>query len=134
MLPRWICRHPLLGYFALTCGTRWGGVFVSLRLDPSVAGLTMTALLERRGAARTRIEAAALASRVALVFVGAAEPSGADARKLHRMAVRVVSGPVVRAKPRLANHAGRGAVIGGGRGHRRLWSPSARGCTPLGIR
>ena len=66
-----IRRHPLLGYFALTYGISWGGIFVVLGasgfdlpvlrtqsldlatslificmlLGPSLAGLTMTALL-----------------------------------------------------------------------------------------
>ena len=70
MLLRWVCRHPLLGYFALTFGISWGGIlvvlgttgfdltvlrpldtgliFISMLMGPSIAGLTMTALLEGR--------------------------------------------------------------------------------------
>ena len=70
MMLRWVCRHPLLGYFALTYGISWGGIlivlgaaafdltvlrpldtdliFVSMLLGLSIAGLTMTALLEGR--------------------------------------------------------------------------------------
>ena len=70
MLLRWICRHPLLGYFALTYGISWGGILVVLGatnfdltvlrpldtglilvfmlMGPSIAGLTMTALMEGR--------------------------------------------------------------------------------------
>ena len=64
----WLRRRPLLGYFALTYGISWGGIlavfgatefdltvlrpldtgliFVCMLLGPSVAGLTMTALLD----------------------------------------------------------------------------------------
>ena len=74
MLLRWVVRHPLLGYFALTYGISWGGIvvvlsatgfdltvlrpldtgliFVSMLLGPSIAGLTMTALLEGRAGLR----------------------------------------------------------------------------------
>ena len=67
---RWVCRHPLLGYFALTYGIRWGGLLavlsatgfdltvlrpqdtgliaVSKLLGPGIASLTITALLEGR--------------------------------------------------------------------------------------
>ena len=73
-LLRRICRLPLLGYFALTYGIRWGGIlvvlaatgfdpavlrpldtgliFVSTILGPSIAGLTMTALLNGRAGLR----------------------------------------------------------------------------------
>ena len=58
----WSCRHPLVGYFALTYGISWGGIvvvlgatnfdltvlrpldtgliFVCMLLGPSIAGLT----------------------------------------------------------------------------------------------
>ena len=74
MLLPWVCRHPLLGYFVLTYGISWGGIlvvlgatgfdltvlrpldtgliFVSMLLGPSIAGLTMTALLEGRAGLR----------------------------------------------------------------------------------
>lgn len=70
----WLRQHPLLGYFALAYAISWGGtfvvlgatgfdltvlrpldtglIFVSMLLGPSIAGLTMTALLEGRAGLR----------------------------------------------------------------------------------
>lgn len=70
MRQRWVCRHPLLGYVGLTYGISWGGIlvvlatakfdltvlrpldtgliFISMLLGPSIAGLTMKAMLEGR--------------------------------------------------------------------------------------
>ena len=84
---RWVCRHPLLGYFALTYGISWGGIlfvlgatgfdltvlrpldtgliFISMLMGPSIAGLTMTALLEGRAGLR-ELRSRLLCWRVAL--------------------------------------------------------------------
>ena len=82
----WVRRYPLCSYFALVFGISWGGIlivlgaadfnlielrrrdtgliFASMLLGPSVAGLTMTAMLDgRQGLHR-------LASRVARYRVG----------------------------------------------------------------
>ncbi|MEO7255342.1 MAG: CPBP family intramembrane glutamic endopeptidase [Casimicrobium sp.] len=70
----WVRHHPLLGYFALTFGISWGGIlvvlattgfdltvvrpsdtgliFVCMLLGPSIAGLTMTSLLDGRARLR----------------------------------------------------------------------------------
>lgn len=82
----WVRRYPLRSYFALVFGISWGGIlivlgaadfnlielrpldtgliFASMLLGPSVAGLTMTAMLDGRQGLRH------LASRVAHYQVG----------------------------------------------------------------
>jgi hypothetical protein len=67
-LKHWLCRHPLLGYYAAVYGISWGGIlivagahgfdlihlravdtgliFVAMLLGPSVGGLAMTAVLD----------------------------------------------------------------------------------------
>ena len=73
-LALWLRRHPLLGYFALTYVISWGGIlvvlgstgfdlnvlrpldtgliFVCMLLGPSMAGLSMTAVLDGRAGFR----------------------------------------------------------------------------------
>lgn len=74
MIVSWLRRHALPGYFALTYGISWGGtlvvlaatgfdltvlrpldtsvIFVCMLLGPSIAGLTMTVLLNGRAGLR----------------------------------------------------------------------------------